>query len=185
MWSLVDLGVTCRTVGNIEVAQDKFRAALAIDPASVRTLSHFGCFLHTACVDYNGAAEMYERALEIDPNHILTLCCYADMLSNSSNPRRDDERADRMMALAARKAANDSQRACVAFSRKNIQAARQREKDAKEAREQVRLSSFRLLGILPHCLSTFPLAPLPAWLLSYIFLTLLVACMHELSTSSK
>jgi hypothetical protein len=36
----------------------QFEAALAIDPSSVRTLSHYGCFLHTACVDYKGAAEV-------------------------------------------------------------------------------------------------------------------------------
>jgi len=37
----------------------QFKAALAIDPTDVRTLSHYGCFLHTACVDYKGAAEVF------------------------------------------------------------------------------------------------------------------------------
>ena len=31
---------------------------------------------------------MYEKALEIDPFHILTLSCYADMLSGKTNPLR-------------------------------------------------------------------------------------------------
>jgi hypothetical protein len=36
----------------------QFKTALAIDPSNVRTLSHYGCFLHTACVEYKEAAEV-------------------------------------------------------------------------------------------------------------------------------
>ena len=61
---------------------------------------------------------MYEKALEIDQYHVLTLCCYADMLSDRFNPLRDDARADAMLALARSKAAGDSQRACVAFAKR-------------------------------------------------------------------
>jgi hypothetical protein len=32
---------------------------------------------------------MYEKALKINPIHILTLCCYADLLSASINPLRE------------------------------------------------------------------------------------------------
>ena len=80
-------------------------------------------------------SQMYEKALEIDQYHVLTLCCYADMLSDRFNPLRDDARADAMLALARSKAAGDSQRACVAFAKKNIQAVRKREADAAKARE--------------------------------------------------
>jgi len=136
VWSLTDLGVSYRTIGEIGVAREKFEAALALDPRNVRTLQHYGCFLHTACADYNGAAQMYEKALKINPIHILTLCCYADLLSASINPLRNDDRADKMIAEAASKATDDNERAHVAFARKNIQAARQRERDAQAAREE-------------------------------------------------
>ena len=103
IWSLCDLGITNRTVGDVDTAREKvgdkslclcvcarayvctvlfcaclcfclyiwllhshramcmlqFIAALAIDPDNIRTLSHYGCFLHTACVDYSGAAEVH------------------------------------------------------------------------------------------------------------------------------
>ena len=47
--------------------------------------------------------QMYEKALEKDQYHVLTLCCYADMLSDRFNPLRDDARADAMLALARSK----------------------------------------------------------------------------------
>jgi len=53
----------------------QFREALSIDPHNVRTLSHYGTFLYTGCVEYERAAECFEKALRIDDSHVLTLCC--------------------------------------------------------------------------------------------------------------
>ena len=41
------------------LTRPQFEAALALDPRNVRTLQHYGCFLHTACADYNGAAQVH------------------------------------------------------------------------------------------------------------------------------
>ena len=81
-YSLRRLQRRCRGVcGVVFVASGLHRSCQTCTCVAANTGTHSFTHLHTA--------QMYETALEHDGCHIMTLCCYADMLAGKYNPLRE------------------------------------------------------------------------------------------------
>ena len=74
---------------DIDGAMASFKAALALDPRRVDLLFTLGTFFAVYKQDYESCERMYRRLLQVDTNHLRTLCqvdsdSLAEMFGHSS-----------------------------------------------------------------------------------------------------
>ena len=97
------MGISIRDSGDSDTGAGSSAPA---DPARASSFFDYARFLQNVRRDYDRAEEMWQRAIEANPNHARILGGYADFLENV---RRDYDRAEEMYRRATRTDPNRQQ----------------------------------------------------------------------------